>query len=204
MSEVSDMLQRYREIRQRLRYPPNAVPDTGINLKRKPVIAIETPTELEYPRSSSHYSPFVSNGLIFSSTLEITANEFGLSGKDLHKRCRIRAICFPRQVAIYVAAKQGRWSTSWIGTRLKLDHTTILHAKSKIATLIETNPRLKNRVQSIEAAVAALNPPALSHLNEPDLEEGTPRVPSERPVLEVDQGSRSTFCDEQDRPPQDD
>lgn len=209
MSKVNDMLQHYREVRQRLRYPPNAVPDTGINLRRKiehtspePIRLLPPPPSPEVQPSPS-YSPFVSKGLTFSSTIEITANEFGLTSQDLHKKTRIRAICFPRQVAIYVAIKREKWSISWMASRLDMDHTSLLHANRKIGVLIETNPELKTRIDSIEATLEARYRPALSDLSEQHLEERAEGILPERPVLEVDRGGGSTLCDEQDRTPAD-
>ena len=205
MSEVSDMMQNYREVRQRLRYPPNAVPDTGINLRRKIEHTSAEPMRLLPPpplpdvQPFPSYSPFVSNSLTFSSTIEITASEFGLTGQDLQKKTRIKSICFPRQVAIYVATKQEKWSISWMANRLDMDHTSLLHARRKIGALIETNPELKARVDSIEAALEARYRPALSDLSEQHLEERAEGILSQCSVLEVDRGGRSTLRDEQDR-----
>lgn len=184
MSEVSELMQHYKEVRLRLRYPPNAVPDTGINLKRarepialplpspEPVLSLAPPTP-SWSSAFSKYQPFVApTGLTFSSTLEISAAEFGLTSQELHSKSRKHAICRPRQVAIYVAGKQGRWSATWVARRLDLDHSTVLHAQHKIACLIETNTDLKNRILSIEAAIEARYPSATTNLNEQDLAQG--------------------------------
>ncbi len=205
MSEIRDIMEHYREVRQRLRYPPNAVADTEINLR--PVrVAVEVPLKILEPApplseptpsvTLRHplYAPFVPTSLTFSSTIEISASEFGLTSEQLRrkgKKCRARAVCVPRQIAIYVAAKQGRWAASWIANRLDLDHTTILHAIKKIGTLIETNLTLKSRVESIEAAIAA---PANSQSH---LGEGPERDVQIKTVPALDRTSRSTFRVEQ-------
>src|SRR5271155_3319462 len=183
MSKTNDLLQHYREVRLRLRYPPNAVPDTGINLRRaREPVALLPPPEPTLPSAESipassfrEYQPFVSTSLTFSSTIAISAAEFGLTAKDLHKKCRTRAICFPRQVAIYIAAKQGRWAASWMAHRLDLDHSTVLHAQRKIATLVETNAALRERIANIEAEIATRYRPAPPALNECDLAQGSER-----------------------------
>jgi hypothetical protein len=191
MSITNDLIEHYREVRERLRHPPNAVPDTGINLRRKsetspePKRLLPPPPEPEVPSVPS-FTPFVTTGLTFSSTLEITAGEFGITSEDIQQRCRKKSVCFPRQVAVYVALRQNRWTGSWVAKRLKLDHTTILHSAKKIATLVEANPDLKAKVQSIEAAVAALNPPTISDLSQQHLEEKFEGNVPKCPVLEMD------------------
>ena len=198
MSEVSDMMQHYKEVRLRLRYPPNAVPDTGINLKRgrepvevpepspEPVLSLAPPTP-SWSSAFSKYQPFVApTGLTFSSTLEISAAEFGLTSQELHSKSRKHAICRPRQVAIYVAAKQGRWALSWMAHRLDLDHTTVIHANKKIQCLIETNADLKNRVLSIEAAIEARYPSPPTADSQPHLEEKPDGNVPESGLSEVD------------------
>ncbi len=211
MSEIRDIMEHYREVRQRLRYPPNAVADTEINLR--PVrVAVEVPLKIlppEPPLSEPTpcmtlrhplYAPFVPTSLTFSSTIEISASEFGLTSEQLRrkgKKCRARAVCVPRQIAIYVAAKQGRWAASWIANRLDLDHTTILHAIKKIGTLIETNLTLKSRVESIEAAIATRYPPAATPNSQSHLGEGPERDVQIKTVPALDRTSRSTFRVEQ-------
>ena len=165
MSAVDDMLRRYKEIRQRLMFPPNAVPDTGINLKRhrEPVQVQESPApELPapiLPNPSPPPPPIVeppTSGITFSSTLSVTAKEFGLSTNQIRARSRIQKIVFPRQVAIYLAAKQEKWSMCQIAYYLSLDHTTCLYARKKIASKVLTDLELRDRIQSIEGKLATL------------------------------------------------
>jgi len=195
MSAVDDMLRRYKEIRQRLMFPPNAVPDTGINLKRhrEPIQAQELPApELSAPillNPSPPPPPIVeppTSGVTFSSTLSVTAKEFGLSTSQIRARSRIQKIVFPRQVAIYLAAKQEKWSMCQIACYLNLDHTTILYAQRKIASKILSDPELQDRVKTIEAKLAARYPSPISNLNQPALAEGSEGALPQPSLSEVD------------------
>ena len=73
-----------------------------------------------------------------------------------------------------------------MASRLDMDHTSLLHANRKIGMLIETNPELKTRIDSIEATLEARYRPALSDLSQCNLEEGTEGIIPECPLCEVD------------------
>jgi len=183
MSVVDDMLRRYKEIRLRLQFPPNAVPDTGINLRRhreqKPAPPPAAPLSIPQiilPEPVPKLPPIVEqpvSGATFSSTLSITAKEFGLSFNQIRAKSRIQKVVFPRQVAIYIACKQQKWSVSQIGHYLNLDHTTAMHARNKIASKVLTDLDLKDRIKQIEDKIAALYPPPLPDLNKPSLAQGS-------------------------------
>ena len=76
-----------------------------------------------------------------------------------------------------------------MASRLDMDHTSLLHANRKIGVLIETNPELKARIDSIEATLEARYRPALSDLSEPNLAQGTEGIIPECPLCEVDRTS---------------
>src|SRR5690349_22619719 len=61
MSEVSQLVSNYNRIRDRLRFPPNAVPDRGIDLRRHRIPAAPTmPETKEPPVTVVQYLPPVS------------------------------------------------------------------------------------------------------------------------------------------------
>lgn len=195
MSEVAALLLHYKEVRQRLRYPPNAVPDTGINLKRHTVTApsqdiVIQPPVLEPLPLPPPLPPIIEaplrGGLTFSSTLEVTAEEFGLTVQDLRRKNRKRHVSVPRMVACYIGCKHGR-GLSWIAKYLGVDHTTILYAKRKIANKIAADPDFARRVQSIEARVEAHHPPAIPPEHELSLESWSKQDgPSEPDISKLD------------------
>lgn len=188
--DVYEMIDKYKKIRARLRNPPNAVPDTGINLRPEPKIdppptpPKPTPPSLkpDLPPAPKIFRP----GLTFSSTLEITANEFGISGKEIRSKTRLKAIALPRQVAVYIAATKHGRSLSWIGRYLDMDHTTILYARNKIKGLLSSDPDFKDRVECLENKIAIFAAASIPANSEPHLETQSKGDVSITPIPQVD------------------
>ena len=75
-------------------------------------------------------------------------------------------VCFNRQVAMYLASRLGRWSTTVIGRYYNgRDHSTVCHAIQKIEALRESEPevdallsRLKHFLSSTEAGMGQMEP----------------------------------------------
>src|SRR5712671_5115907 len=145
MNNIRTIMENYKEVRNRLRRPPNAVPDTGINLRRAPetappapLIVLEPPPKPVEPNHPP-FIPFRRTDLTFSSMLQFAAKEFNISGKDIRSRQRRQEISLPRQIAIYLAAKNHLQSLAGMGRYLKMDHTTMIHAKQKITALMASD-----------------------------------------------------------------
>src|SRR5882724_1253011 len=175
---IRAIMENYKEVRNRLRRPPNAVPDTGINLKRqKPPLSSEPPPiQIEPPRIEPSlpdlplFVPFRRTDLTFSSTLQFAAKEFNISGQQIRSRSRIQQISLPRQVAIYLAAKNHLQSLAGMGRYLKMDHTTMIHAKQRITSLMASDDSLRGRVLALEAKIlAAFDRIAVPAQHEPHL-----------------------------------
>lgn len=156
MIEARTLGQHYREVRDRLRNPPNAVPDTGIDLKRKKVPPIIQPIESVEPELPvSLYVPIKKATLTFSSTLKFVAKEFGLSSEQIRLRTRIPTISLPRQIAIYFASKNNIKSAAWLGRYLGTDHSTVLHARDKVLAMVNRSILCKQYLDSLEEKLLA-------------------------------------------------
>ena len=158
MSEVQALLRHYQQVRQRLRYPPNAVPDTGINLRRGREPEQQTPEPEQSTLLVIDYQkvvPFKRFALTLSSTLEFTAKEFNITNKDIRSRSRAQKFCLPRQIAIYLAAKNTDQSLVAMGRHLGRDHTTILHGKQKITRLRASDAVLDTKLKWYEQQLLA-------------------------------------------------
>src|SRR5216684_1375397 len=95
----------YKEVRDRLRRPPNAVPDPGIHLKTVKGYKTTPEPPVQLVINSTAFVPFKRTDLTFSSTLEFAAAEFNISFKDIRSRRRHSAIARPRQIAIWIAIR---------------------------------------------------------------------------------------------------
>lgn len=160
MNDIRAIMENYKEVRNRLRRPPNAVPDTGINLRRmqeplppEPLIEVE-PMPKPVPRHPP-YIPFRRTDLTFSSTLQFTAREFSITTDAIRSRNRTQEVALPRQVAIYLAAKNHLQSLAGMGRFLKMDHTTMIHARNKITSLMASDDTLRDRVLALETRILA-------------------------------------------------
>lgn len=211
MSQAKVLMDHYKEVRDRLRGPPNAVPDPGIDLlAKKPKVqhqflerVIESltpplPTVIDY----SLAMPFKRTDLTFSSTLEYAAKEFGISLKDIKARSRIPTYSLPRQIAIFLADKHKVQTLSGMGKYLGMDHTTMIHARKRIIGLMGTDATLSQRITNLETKilaafhrtpVPALGQPHLGSEAEQQNRDAGPDAVTE--ISGMDQGSRSTLCD---------
>jgi hypothetical protein len=207
MSEVQALLRHYAEVRNRLRFPPNAVPDTGINLQRKKIpppslTILETPerksglTPRQQKRLDTYRESFRRKDITFKTILEFVAAEFDVEYRLVLSRRRTVKMVLPRQVAFYLANKHIHQSLSSMAQYLGRDHTTVLHGRNKIRLLIATNPDFSARIKAMEAKLLENYPGlAVSAVNECPVEIEPGEGPQVSEIFGLDCGSRSTFCD---------
>ncbi len=81
---------------------------------------------------------------------------FGISREDLLSQRRDKDSIWPRHVAIYLACEMTDHSLPTIGRAFAgRDHTTILHARKKIAQLRAQDVELDRLLSSLKAAIRA-------------------------------------------------
>lgn len=176
MSDIRAIMENCKAIRERLRNPPNAVPDTGINLRRNrepaPQIAepeILVPLLLVVPNVIP-LPVFRRTDLTFANTLAFVADEFNISGADIRLRCRKPLYAVPRQIAVYLTAKLTDRSLFSMGRYLGMDHTTMLHARKKVRRMVRESMLCEQYIYSLEIKLlAAFRKPALSDISKPYL-----------------------------------
>jgi chromosomal replication initiator protein len=85
---------------------------------------------------------------------EIISDRFGLSLDELCGDKRSQNIVYPRQVAMYLSRELTDSSLPKIGKQFGgRDHTTVIHATSKIARLIREDRSVYNLVQELTARI---------------------------------------------------
>src|SRR5438128_3849125 len=85
---------------------------------------------------------------------DLVATRFGLSHDELCGERRSQNIVYPRQVAMYLSRELTDSSLPKIGKEFGgRDHTTVIHANSKIARLIREDRSVYNLVQELTARV---------------------------------------------------
>jgi chromosomal replication initiator protein len=85
---------------------------------------------------------------------EIVIERFGMSIQELTGDRRSQQIVYPRQVAMYLCRELTDSSLPKIGKKFGgRDHTTVIHATSKIAKLIQEDRNVYNLVQELTARI---------------------------------------------------
>jgi chromosomal replication initiator protein len=87
-------------------------------------------------------------------TIELIQREvsklFGVALSDLKAKDRTKAVALPRQIAMYLARQLTHASLADVGRAFGgKDHTTVLHAVSKIQTLLQEDPKLRTSVDGL-------------------------------------------------------
>jgi hypothetical protein len=169
-----------RERRERLRNPPNAVRDYGIDLKRKviPIEQRDEPQEVPVKEEPSievfgprvltlddlAFGPLVHPDIkpqpmrvAMIATIQcLVADHYGISVRELLSNRRTPRVVRPRQVAMYLAKTLTLRSLPEIGRRFAgRDHTTVLHSVRKIAAERLTDPVLDSALNGLENLLVA-------------------------------------------------
>jgi len=92
------------------------------------------------------------------SIQEAVCDRFGLSSAELCGDKRSQNIVYPRQVAMYLSRELTDSSLPKIGKEFGgRDHTTVIHATSKIARLIREDPSVYTLVQELTARIRQIH-----------------------------------------------
>jgi chromosomal replication initiator protein len=85
---------------------------------------------------------------------ELVCDRFGVTLSELKSERRSQSIVYPRQVAMYLSRELTDSSLPKIGKHFGgRDHTTVIHATSKIARMIKEDRSVYNLVQELTARV---------------------------------------------------
>ena len=80
---------------------------------------------------------------------EVVANYYNLSVDDLKSQRRTRNVALPRQIAMYLSRSLTSTSLPKIGEEFNKDHTTVMHAYSKIKEATENDTAIKTTIDNI-------------------------------------------------------
>ncbi|MER1987758.1 MAG: chromosomal replication initiator protein DnaA [Solibacillus sp.] len=81
-----------------------------------------------------------------------TGEHYSIRLEDFSAKRRTKSIAYPRQVAMYLSRELTNFSLPKIGEEFGgRDHTTVIHAHEKIASLLKTDPQLQQDVKQIRS-----------------------------------------------------
>lgn len=93
-------------------------------------------------------------GLNVDELIRIVAGHYCLTARDLKSETRVKSVVRPRQVAMYLSRKLLDLGFAEIGRAFgNRDHTTVLHADSKIKDLLQDNMEFKSEVNHLETMI---------------------------------------------------
>jgi chromosomal replication initiator protein len=82
------------------------------------------------------------------------AEFFGIKLSDMRAKNRTKSVAFPRQVAMYLSRQLTHSSLSDVGRAFGgKDHTTVIHAVSKLQGLIQEDPKLKQTIDTLTQGI---------------------------------------------------
>jgi chromosomal replication initiator protein len=90
-----------------------------------------------------------------SYIMGIVANQFGLNAEALTLKRRTAEIILPRQISMYLCCELTDLSLNDIGSYFgKKDHTTVMHARDKIAETIKKDEELNHKIEVIKNIIS--------------------------------------------------
>lgn len=197
MSVVEEMRQQALRIRKKLINPPNAIPDTGIDLTRKSTAyrgdtpPPDTPPKKKLIPETIH--PQLRLPIKFDDIFQEVSAYYGINREVIMSGDRKKRPVLARRVIVFLALKmlqKGTRSVSSIARDLDQDHTTVLHSRNKINALVTENAHLMGEISLIEDKILASYRLkfALSNEREPGLENGSGKDLPIPGVHSLDQG----------------
>lgn len=109
-------------------------------------LAEEALKDVIYPNKPKEITP--------SLIINVVAEHFGVKVEDITSKRRNSEFVQPRQVVMYLCRELTDTSFADIGKMLgKKDHTTIIHGVNKIASEINSNEELRNKIDIIKKKI---------------------------------------------------
>ena len=102
-------------------------------------------------------SILVKNTKVITSKLimQVVCKFFNIKVQDMVSTKRSNSVAFPRQIAMYLCREVANMSFPNIGKDFGgRDHSTVLHAYSKISTEYDTNPETKDLIEDIKKSLS--------------------------------------------------
>jgi chromosomal replication initiation ATPase DnaA len=164
MSDIGELIRNAKEVRARLIRPPNAVYDRPINLKPNrsgpPPQKKKLLDDTEYRFSlraavKIEEVPGKPRKIDIYSIFRAVCHHYRIGIADLRGASRLNEYVIPRQIAIYLAFKLTKRSSLRIGFDIKRDHSTVLHSRDKIASMVLADSGMKEKIEIIEDGINA-------------------------------------------------
>ncbi len=96
----------------------------------------------------------ITKQITITEIIDVITHHFDVRLTDLQSKRRSQSITMPRQICMYLARNLTRHSLEEIGGHLGgRDHTTVMHACSKIAEMEKTDSKMRTRLGELEKEI---------------------------------------------------
>ncbi len=115
---------------------------------------LNKPITLEVARTALHEPASPMAAVTIEEIMRVVTAHFNVRVADLQSKKRTRSIVMPRQVCMYLARALTTLSLEEIGGYFGgRDHSTVLHAESKIAEDVRNNPSLSKTMDQLKQSL---------------------------------------------------
>jgi chromosomal replication initiator protein len=104
-------------------------------------------------RVLEQYAPQQSGPVTIERIQEVVCDHFALSREELLSDRRTRVLTHPRQVAMYLSRVLVGAASTRVGACFNRDHSTVLHAETRIEDLMKRDQEVHDLVAQLTAAV---------------------------------------------------
>lgn len=87
-----------------------------------------------------------SGTITIDSIIKVIADHYNVSVSDIKGKKKDKKYVIPRQLSMYICCKITEFSLTEIGTEHGRDHTTVMHARDKVESMIKTDSSLNSTV----------------------------------------------------------
>lgn len=85
-----------------------------------------------------------------NTIIKLVYDKYGVTQKQIKSTSRERKLVYPRHIIMYLLQKYSKMSLKCIGEIFNRDHTTVMHARTSIQNLMETDGIIRNEVSDLE------------------------------------------------------
>jgi chromosomal replication initiator protein len=111
----------------------------------------KAPITLEFAREAlANLIDERGSALSVDDVQKAVASYYNLKLNELRSKRRTREVALPRQIAMYLCRKHVGASFPEIGKRFEKDHSTVIAACNKIATLVDTDLSIRGAIDALE------------------------------------------------------
>lgn len=149
-------------IRERLRNPPNAVVDIGIDLQRgrakiddHQIARISSPSirARRFGIERARTQRLANAGHSVARITALVATRYGLTFDQLMSKERLARFVMPRHIAIFLARHITRRGTPDLGGRFNRDHSTVINTLDKVERLSISDFQFGAEIAAVECHV---------------------------------------------------